>query len=101
MYKGKGIKKKKFIDKFKPKLNKTCIIHTHTRTYTQMNTNIHIYIYIYIYTHTQELFVKITLSAGAVEYADCTSAEGYLPPNEVTCWPWVATHKALGQNPSG
>ena len=31
-------KEKNFIDKFKPKLNKTCIIHTHT------NGNIYIYI---------------------------------------------------------
>ena len=37
------------------------------------------------------------LSAGAVEYADCTSAEGYLPPpppNKASCWPWVATCNA-------
>ena len=40
-----------------------------------------------------ENFLMITLLAGAVEYADCTSAEGY-PPNEVTCWPWVATRDA-------
>ena len=23
------------------------------------------------------------------------------PPNEATCWPWVVTHKALGQIPGG
>ena len=42
------IEEKKFIDKFKPKLNKTWIIHTHKwkQTYIDM------YIYIYIYTHT-------------------------------------------------
>ena len=28
---------------------------------------------------------KVTLSAGAVEYTDCTSAEGLNPPNETTC----------------
>ena len=39
------IKEKKFVDRFKPKLNKTWIIHI------QMDTNTHIYIYIYIYTH--------------------------------------------------
>ena len=43
------IKEKKFIDEFKPKLNKTWITHTHTHTHTHKYT--HIYIYIYIYTH--------------------------------------------------
>ena len=33
-----------------------------------------------------------------VEYADCTSAEGY-PPNKVACWPWVATRNAWGWDP--
>ena len=44
------IKEKKFIDKFKPKLNKTWIIHTHKCTQT--------YIDMYIYMHTQKLLVK-------------------------------------------
>ena len=42
-------------------------------------------------------------SAGAVEYAVCTSAEGQDIPsrNEATCWPWVTTRNAWGQEPSG
>ena len=48
------IKEKKFIDKFKPNLNKTRIIHTHTHTHTHTNgQKIHRYIYIYIYTRTK------------------------------------------------
>ena len=49
------IKGKKSIDKFKPKLNKTSIIHTHTHTHTHtqaLNGHKHIYIYIYIHTKT-------------------------------------------------
>ena len=42
---------KKFIDKSKPKLNKTWIIHTHTQMYTNVHTHTHLYIYIYIYIH--------------------------------------------------
>ena len=26
---------------------------------------------------------------------------GVRPPEGATCWPWVATHKVLGQNPDG
>ena len=37
-------KEKKFIDKFKPKLNKKKM----NRTHTQMDTNTHTHIYIYI-----------------------------------------------------
>ena len=38
---------------------------------------IHIYIYIYIYLDLENLPIYITaLSAWAVEYTDCTSAEG-------------------------
>ena len=44
------IKEKNFIDEFKPKLNKTWIIHTHT----QMETNKQTYIYIY-YIHTHKI----------------------------------------------
>ena len=40
------IKEKKFIDKFKLKLNQTWIIHSHT----QIDTNIYRYAYIYIHT---------------------------------------------------
>ena len=54
-----------------------------------MNNKIPLHIYIYIY-----IYIFLTLSAGAVEYADCTSAEA-------TCWPCVATCKALGQAPGG
>ena len=39
------IKEKNFIDKLKPNLKKTWIVHT------QMEINIHIYIYIYIYIY--------------------------------------------------
>ena len=42
-----------------------------------------------------------TLSAGAVEYADCTSAEGYILSTGAMCLPWVETHKTLGRNPGG
>ena len=46
------IKERNFIDKFKPKFNKTWIVHTHTQTEikTHTHTHTHIYIYIYIYT---------------------------------------------------
>ena len=50
-----------------------------------MFTNyIHIYIYIYIYRERErEREREIAQSAGAVEYTDCTSAEGVRPsPNE-------------------
>ena len=47
------IKERNFIDKFKPKLNKTWTTHTHTHTHTQTHT--HIYIYIYIYTYTKNV----------------------------------------------
>ena len=43
------IKEKKFINRFKPKLDKTEITHTHTHTHTHTNGNKYIYIYIYIY----------------------------------------------------
>ena len=37
----------------------------------------------------------IAQSMRAVEYTDCNTAEGYPPPpNEATCWPWVATRNA-------
>ena len=39
-------------------------------------------------------FLGVALSAGAVEYVNCTSAEGYPPTHEVTCWPSVVTHNA-------
>ena len=48
-------KDKNFIDKFKPKLNKTCITHIHTHacahahTLKWKQTCIHTYIHTYIY----------------------------------------------------
>ena len=35
----------------------------------------------------------LSLVVCSVECTDCTSAEGY-PPNEATCWLWVATRNA-------
>ena len=69
----------------------------------------HIDIYLSIYLintylsihHIDTYLLISALSAGAVEYADCTSAEGYPPTNEATCWPWVVTRKALGRIPGG
>ena len=46
------IKERNFIDKFKPKLNKTWTVHTHT--HTNGNNHTYIYIYIYIYIHTKK-----------------------------------------------
>ena len=43
------IKEKKFIDKLKPKMNKTWIKHTHT------NGHKHKYIYIYIHIYIQKI----------------------------------------------
>ena len=45
------LKEKDFIDKFKPKLNKTSTIHTQTEI--NIHTHPHTYIYIYIYIHTK------------------------------------------------
>ena len=44
--------KGKIIYKFKPKLNKTWIVHTHT------NEHKHTYIYIYIYIHKKIISKK-------------------------------------------
>ena len=44
-----------------------------------------------------ELFQVIAQSAGAVEYTDCTSAEGYDPPNEC---PGYDTKQSDGEVPT-
>ena len=43
----------------------------HTHTEYQLNG-----INKYIYTYTHKIKINFTQSAGAVEYTDCTSAEG-------------------------
>ena len=52
------IKEKNFIDKFKPKLNKTWIVHTCTNG----NKHTHTYIYIYLKKHIRTLRERITTS---------------------------------------
>ena len=44
------IKESNFIDKFKPKLNKTWTVHTNGNKHSHTHTHI----YIYIHTHTQK-----------------------------------------------
>ena len=53
------------------------IVRTHTHTHTHTHTYIYIYIYfhIYIYIYKCTFYIHVPLSDGAVEYADCISAE--------------------------
>ncbi len=51
-------------------------IHTHTHIYIYTLIYVYIYIYIYVYIYIGTHTYIFAQSAGAVEYTDCTSAEG-------------------------
>ena len=74
------------------------------------------YIYIYIYTHTRlsmwgwsfyRKFLKFPKWSHPVSWGcwicslHLCSGVRLLTPNGATCWPWVATRKVLGWDPSG
>ena len=52
------------------------IRHLEINKILALNNSYLLYIYIYIYTHTHTHTLLFAQSAGAVEYTDCTSAEG-------------------------
>ena len=72
--------------------------HTHTHTHTHVHTHIYIYTYTYIYNYLENYLVHRVQLAGAIEYTDCISAEGYTPSTSI-CSPHFGVEHSSGELP--